>query len=288
MTVRLGLGRLRSRGTRCRGGTASLSVSSGPVAKTSAASVGAARDRRVPRRAASKPGHVDPQVLVGRQALGDLDGDAVGRVQVERVASPAIVSEPAALVFLKVSFEQPQAVLEVAEELLLLLADDVSGSAGRCRAARGRAALIDLGDDRDELVQERLALAHLVGVEHGPAEQAADDVALLLGRRAGRSRGCRRSGPGRGRPSGGCGRRRAASRLVVDARAARRRRRRSAGRCRSRSSIGTPCRQAAARSRPMPVSMFFLGSGSSWPGPTRLNWVKTRFQISTSSSPSPW
>ncbi len=30
------------------------------------------------------------------------------------------------------------------------------------------------------------------------------------------------------------------------------------------------------------MSMFFLGSGSSWPGPTRLNWVKTRFQISTS------
>ena len=32
----------------------------------------------------------------------------------------------------------------------------------------------------DKLVQERLALAHLVGVEHGPAQEAADDVALLL------------------------------------------------------------------------------------------------------------
>ena len=32
-------------------------------------------------------------------------------------------------------------------------------------------------------MQERLALAHLVGVEHGPAEQPADDVALLLGAR---------------------------------------------------------------------------------------------------------
>ncbi len=36
------------------------------------------------------------------------------------------------------------------------------------------------GDGRDDLVEERLAPAHLVGVEDGPAEQAADDVALLL------------------------------------------------------------------------------------------------------------
>ena len=84
------------------------------------------------------------------------------------------------MVLLEGVVEQPQAVLEVAEELLLLLADRRSGSAGRCRAARDRAAH-DLGDDRHELVEERLATAHLVGVEHGPAEQAADDVALLLG-----------------------------------------------------------------------------------------------------------
>ena len=34
-----------------------------------------ARRRRMPARAVSKPGHVDAQVLVGGQALGDLDGD---------------------------------------------------------------------------------------------------------------------------------------------------------------------------------------------------------------------
>ena len=51
-------------------------------------------------------------------------------------------------------------------------------------------------------------------------------------------------------------------------------------------TVDTPWRQAAVRSRPMPVSMFFLGRGSSWPGPTRLNWVKTRFQISTSLGPA--
>ena len=40
---------------------------------------------------------------------------------------------------------------------------------------------------------------------------------------------------------------------------------------------------AAARSSPMPVSMFLLGSGRRLSGglPTRLNCVKTRFQIST-------
>ena len=46
----------------------------------------------------------------------------------------------------------------------------------------------------------------------------------------------------------------------------------------------TPCSTAAVRSRPMPVSMFLLGSGRRLSGgsPTRLNCVKTRFQISTS------
>ena len=38
---------------------------------------------------------------------------------------------------------------------------------------------------------------------------------------------------------------------------------------------------------PLPVSMFFSGSGREVFGglPTRLNWVKTRFQISTSPPP---
>ena len=46
----------------------------------------------------------------------------------------------------------------------------------------------------------------------------------------------------------------------------------------------TPCSIAQVRSSPMPVSMLRLGSGwrLSGGGPTRLNCVKTRFQISTS------
>ena len=77
----------RSRGTRCRRGSASLSVSSGPVAKTSAASLLPREMAACCFSSASKPCHVDAQVVVGGQALGDLDGDAVGRVQVERVAA---------------------------------------------------------------------------------------------------------------------------------------------------------------------------------------------------------
>ena len=42
----------------------------------------------------------------------------------------------------------------------------------------------DLGHDRDDLVEERLATTHLVCVEHGPSQQAADHIALLLRPRA--------------------------------------------------------------------------------------------------------
>ena len=123
-------------------------------------------------------GHVDPQVLVGRQALDDLDRDAVGAWSVN-ASRPAIVSEPAGLGLPEDVVEHPQAVFQVAEELLFFLADDVL-DARHAVAQLGVAAFHDLGHDRDELVQERLAPAHLIGVEHGPAQQAADDVALLL------------------------------------------------------------------------------------------------------------
>ncbi len=60
--------------------------------------------------------------------------------------------------------------------------------------------------------------------------------------------------------------------------------RRAAGGCRCGSSSRRLAARAAIRSRPMPVSMFLLGSGRRLFGgsPTRLNCVKTRFQISTS------
>ncbi len=85
------------------------------------------------------------------------------------------------LVFVKRVVQEPQAVLEVAEELLLLLLDRWSGSRLALSRSSGYGLLMTSATTGHELVQERLAPAHLVGVEHGPAEQAADDVALLLG-----------------------------------------------------------------------------------------------------------
>ncbi len=79
--------------------------------------------------------------------------------------------------------EQLQAVLQGVEEGDLFLAD---------HALNPRDALLELGvrlahhlgDDRHDLRQERVAAAHLVGVEHGPTEQPTQDVALLLVPRA--------------------------------------------------------------------------------------------------------
>ncbi len=59
-----------------------------------------------------------------------------------KASLPEIVSEPAAVVFWKVSFEQPQAVLQVAEELLLLLLDRGLDPAGRSRCSSGYGRLI--------------------------------------------------------------------------------------------------------------------------------------------------
>ena len=141
----------------------------------------AARDRpRAASRSASKPGRSTRRFWSAARLSVDFDRDAVGRVQVN-ASLPAIVSEPAALVFRKVSFKQ--------------LAGHSRGCGGTAPPPRGSTVWIrrdalaqlgvgpahHLGDDGHDLVQERLAPAHLVGVEHGPAEQAADDVALLLG-----------------------------------------------------------------------------------------------------------
>ena len=109
------------------------------MAKTAAASV-------VPREIAAnssiaplEAGHVDPQVLVGREALGDLDRDAVGGVQLEGVG-PGDRVGAGRLGLAEDVVEQPQAVLQVAEELLLLLADDRLDRGDAVAAARDRAA----------------------------------------------------------------------------------------------------------------------------------------------------
>ena len=199
MTRASARGRRRSPGTRCREWYDSLSVSSGPVAKTAAASV---VPREVSRELLARlleAGHVDPQVLVGREALGHLDRDAVGRVQLEGVAARDRVGA-GRLGLAERVVEQPQAVLEVPEELLLLLADDRL-DAGDALAQLGIGPLHHLGDGRHELVQERLAPAHLVAVEHRPAQQPADRRSPPSRGRGGRSRGCRTCRPARGRRS---------------------------------------------------------------------------------------
>jgi len=45
--------------------------------------------------------------------------------------------------------------------------------------------------------------------------------------------------------------------------------------------VGAPCMMAAMRSRPMPVSMFWDGRGTSSPPSRRSNCWSTRFQTST-------
>ena len=115
----------------------------------------AARDVGVAGALLFEAGLVDAQVVIGRQAFDDLDGDAVGRVQGERVLA-GDVSEPAAFVFWKMSFKSLQAIFEVAEELLLLLLDGGLDAADAFREL-GIGLAHDLGDDRDELVEERLA-----------------------------------------------------------------------------------------------------------------------------------
>ncbi len=123
-------------------------------------------------------GPVDSQVVVGRQALDDLDGNAVGRVQSEGIFARDRVGAGGSSL-LEDLVQDSQAVLEVAEELLLLQLDRRLDSADAFLQL-GIGPAHDFGDDRHELVEERLAAAHLVGVEHRAAEQAADDVALLF------------------------------------------------------------------------------------------------------------
>ena len=196
-----------------------------------------------------------------------------------------MVSDPAALRLAECVVEQLQAVLQGVEEGDLFLAD---------HALNPRDALLELGvrlahhlgDDRHDLRQERVAPAHLVGVEHGPTEQPTQDVALLLVPRADILVNAKRQGPRVvGHPpdadAGGIIGLVGQAERVSDAGDDR------------LENIGAEDRGGALqagrprRSRPIPVSMFFFGNGSSCPGPTRLNCVKTRFQISTSLGPLP-
>ena len=97
-----------------------------------------ARDDRVLVALDLEARAVDPQVVVGRQALDDLDRDAVGRVQGEGVlARDRVGARRPGL--LEDVVQEPQTVFEIAEELLFLLLDRGLDPARRSRRARDRA-----------------------------------------------------------------------------------------------------------------------------------------------------
>ena len=72
-----------------------------------------------------------------------------------------------------------QPVVDRGQEVGFLLLDH-AGHAGDGLAQFGIGFLHQLGHAADELVQERLADAHLMSVEHRAAQEPADHVALLL------------------------------------------------------------------------------------------------------------
>ena len=93
---------------------------------------------------------------------------------------PEIVSEPAARVFWKVSFKSRKPFSRLRRNCsssCLIVVCDAAGAL----AQLGIRPAHHLGHDGHDLVQERLAPAHLVGVQHGPAQQAPDHITLLLG-----------------------------------------------------------------------------------------------------------
>ena len=143
-----------------------------------------------------------------------------------------------------------------------------------------------VGDDRHELVQKRLAHAHLVPIEHGPPQQPLDDVLLLVRARIHILVHGERAGPhvigdspqppavvrfvlvlaGHKLPPPPARSAADAIDVVVRRHALQRRRTRAPGPC--------PCRcSSTAAAADYPADR-----------PTRLNCVNTRFQISTACS----
>ena len=121
---------------------------------------------------------IEGQVAFAGEGLKQFRREAVGLEHVGRLGS-GNNSPPLLLHQIENPLDAAQAGVDGRKEARLLLLDDPGHALDRF--AQFRIGLLHQpGDDADELVEERPADAHLVAVQHGAAEQPADDVALLL------------------------------------------------------------------------------------------------------------
>ena len=132
----------------------------------------------VPLHLLAKAFPVEGQVAFAGQRFKEFRGEAVGLEHVGRLAAG---NDPPPLLLHHVEnpLDAAQAGVDGGKEACLLLFDD-PGDARDGLAQFGIGLLHQPGDDADELVEERPADAHLVAVQHGAAQEAADDIALLL------------------------------------------------------------------------------------------------------------
>ena len=122
---------------------------------------------------------VEGEVVLGGERFEELGRDAVGLVELggdvaidgDAVLAAHVVEDAVDVV---------EAGVDRAEEVFFFLFDDAADALDRFLQL-GIGGLHHLGHFGDELEEERIAEAHLVAVEHGAAEEALDDVLLLVG-----------------------------------------------------------------------------------------------------------
>ena len=121
---------------------------------------------------------IEFQAAFHGQRLGQFRREAVGLQEIERLAA----GNDLGLRLLRL-FEEPlhprHAGVDHLEELAFLVPQALGHALDRLLQL-GVGALHQVGHDLGKLIQERLVDAHLVAVQHGPADQLADHVALLL------------------------------------------------------------------------------------------------------------
>ena len=121
---------------------------------------------------------IEGQVMLGGQGLEQLGREAVGLVHVGRFGA----GDHAAILglhLLKGPLDAIQPGVDGREKVALLLFDH-SGDTRDRFAQLGISRLHQLGHGANQLVQERIADAHLPAVQHGPTQQPFDDVLLLV------------------------------------------------------------------------------------------------------------